>query len=84
MLFYIQLSRLNLTKVNERGDTVNKIKYFREKQNMSQDQLAQKSGISRQTISALENNENYDVKIGTMVSIADALGKKVQDIFFPK
>jgi len=63
---------------------VNKIKYFREKQNMSQDQLAQKSGISRQTISALENNENYDVKIGTMVSIADALGKKVQDIFFPK
>ena len=63
---------------------MNKIKYFREKQNMSQDQLAQKSGISRQTISALENNENYDVKIGTMVSIADALGKKVQDIFFPK
>lgn len=63
---------------------MNKIKYFREKQNMSQEQLAQKSGISRQTISALENNENYDVRIGTMVSIADALGKKVQDIFFPK
>ena len=51
---------------------------------MSQEQLAQKSGVSRQTISALENNENYDVRIGTMVSIADALGKKVQDIFFPK
>ena len=63
---------------------MNKIKHFREKQNMSQEQLAQKSGVSRQTISALENNENYDVRIGTMVSIADALGKKVQDIFFPK
>ena len=63
---------------------MNKVRFYREKLNMSQEQLAQISGVSRQTISALENNENYEVKIGTMVAVADALKKKVQDIFFPK
>ncbi len=61
---------------------MNKIKYYREKKNMSQEQLASKSGVSRPTISALENNERYDVKIGTMTAIADALEEKIQDVFF--
>ena len=49
---------------------------------MSQKQLSKKSGISRPTISAIENNDKYDIKIGTMVAIADALEQKVEDVFF--
>lgn len=61
---------------------MNKVKVYREEQKMSQEQLASVSGVSRQTISVLENSEEYDVKIGTMIAIANALGKKVQDVFF--
>ena len=49
---------------------------------MTQEQLESESGVSRMTIVALENNENYNVKIKTMVAISDALGEKVQDVFF--
>lgn len=61
---------------------MNRIKYYREKKNMTQEQLESESGVSRMTIVALENNENYNVKIKTMVAISDALGEKVQDVFF--
>lgn len=61
---------------------MNKVRYYRELKKMSQEQLASASGVSRQTISALENSENYDVKVGTMIAISDALKEKVQDVFF--
>ena len=61
---------------------MNRVKYYREKKNMSQAQLESTSGVSRVTISELENNEDYDVKIKTMIAISDALGEKVQDVFF--
>ena len=35
-----------------------KIKYIRHELGMSQDELAKKSNVSRQTISALENGKN--------------------------
>lgn len=60
----------------------NKIKEYREKINMTQEELATKSGVSRAIISGLENN-HIDVTTNvTMRKIADALGKKVQTIFF--
>ena len=61
---------------------MNRVRYYREQKGMSQEQLSIKSGISRPTISAIENNEKYEVKIGTMVAIADALEQKVGDVFF--
>ncbi len=61
---------------------MNRVRYYREQKNMSQEQLSKKSGISRPTISAIENNDKYDIKIGTMVAIADALEQKVEDVFF--
>ena len=61
---------------------MNRVRYYREQKNMSQKQLSKKSGISRPTISAIENNDKYDIKIGTMVAIADALEQKVEDVFF--
>lgn len=61
---------------------MNKIKFYREQKKISQEQLASESGVSRQTISVLENSDEYDVKIGTMIAISNALGEKVQDVFF--
>jgi len=51
---------------------------------MSQEQLESASGVSRQTISDLENNKKDNVLAKTMVAIADALGETVQDVFFCK
>lgn len=63
---------------------MNKVKYFREMKQMSQEQLESASGVSRQTISDLENNKKDNVLAKTMVAIADALGETVQDVFFCK
>lgn len=61
---------------------MNKVRYYREQKKMSQEQLEQKSGVSRVTISDLENDKKDNVKIKTMVAIANALEQKVQDVFF--
>ncbi len=59
-----------------------KIKEIRERLGVSQDTLVQKSGVTRQTISALENNANYNVTVGTLLKIANALDVTIDDIFF--
>lgn len=61
---------------------MNKIRELREKQNMTQQELSNKSGISRSYISQLENNSHLIVKSSTMVAIAKALKKPVSAIFF--
>lgn len=61
---------------------MNKIREFREKQNMTQQELSEKSGISRAYISQLENNDSLIVKSSTMLVIASALKKPVGSIFF--
>lgn len=53
----------------------------RERIGMSQEELAKKSGISRQTISAIENG-SQSVLTGTLVSIAKALDTTVDQLFF--
>lgn len=61
-----------------------RIKEIREKQKMTQEQLEQKSGISRQTISAIENGRAENVMVGTLLAIANALGTTIDDLFFEK
>ena len=58
-----------------------KIKEIRESKRLTQEELAEKSGISRQTISAIENGKTKDVKSGTIIAIAEALGTTLDDIF---
>ena len=58
-----------------------KIKELREKLGMKQEDLASKSNVSRGTISALENGKCDDVLVGTLVSIANALGTTVESFF---
>lgn len=59
-----------------------KIKEEREKQNMTQERLAELSGVSRGTISALENGTSRATTTKTLANIAKALGTSIEDLFF--
>ena len=59
------------------------IKERREELRMTQEELAQKSGISRQTISAIETGKYDNVLVGTLAAIATALDTTVDKIFYP-
>lgn len=58
-----------------------KVKLAREKCGMSQEELSEKSGVSRAIISKLENGRNVVTTTETLRKIATALGCKVSDIF---
>ncbi len=60
----------------------NRVKEFRELENLTQEELAEKSEVSRNTISALETNANTNITFDTMSKIARALNRKVATIFF--
>lgn len=60
----------------------NKVKEYREKEKMTQDELSDKSGVSRNTISSLETGANTNVTYEIMEKISKALNKKVATIFF--
>lgn len=60
----------------------NKVKEFRQKKKWSQEKLAEESGVSRNTISAIETGTNVNVTREIMEKIAKALGEKVSTIFF--
>ena len=49
---------------------------------MTQDELAQKSGVSRKTICDLESNTKKNTTSKTLLKIANALGSTVDEIFF--
>lgn len=59
----------------------NLVKEYREKAGMTQAELSEKSGVSRTMISKLETNQKVDCKVSTLISISDALGCSVGDIF---
>lgn len=57
------------------------IKTYRLKRGMTQEELAKKSGISRQTIITLESNKKANVTVGVLRRIATALGVPVSAFF---
>lgn len=59
-----------------------KIKEHREALGLTQDQLSEASGVSRGTISALENGTVRATTTKTLLKIAQALGVTVDQIFF--
>lgn len=61
-----------------------KIRERREELKMTQDELAQKSGVSRQTISYIETGKYDNVLVGTLAAIALALDTTVDKIFYPE
>lgn len=60
----------------------NKLKEIREAKNMSQEELARVSTVSRTIISELENGKTEVVTNITLEKLSKALNKKVTDIFF--
>lgn len=52
------------------------LKRIRVEKRMTQQKLADKSGVSRVTIGLIERGECDDVKISTLKLLADALGCK--------
>lgn len=63
----------NLPTLEER--VASKIKEYRKKRGLSQQELADLCGISKRTIGKIESGE-YDCCVGTLGVIGDALGIK--------
>lgn len=59
-----------------------KIKEAREAKKMTQEELAEASGISRTIIVALESGVQRNTTTDTLLKIARALGTTVDKIFF--
>lgn len=58
-----------------------KLKAARAAMDMSQDELAKKAGVTRQTISAVENGD-YNPTINLCIAICKALGKTLDELFW--
>lgn len=59
-----------------------KIKELREKQKISQEELATKSGVSRALISGLETGTIQETSTATLKKIATFFNVKVSELFF--
>ena len=59
---------------------INKVKQYRKAARMTQSQLAERSGVSRQTISDIETGK-HDPTISVALLLARALGVKVDNLF---
>ena len=59
---------------------INKVKQYRKAAHMTQSQLAERSGVSRQTISDIETGK-HDPTISVALLLARALGVKVDNLF---
>lgn len=59
-----------------------KIRECRESMKMTQEELAERAGVSRTIISGLESGTITVTTTKTLSKIADALGKNVSDLFF--
>jgi len=60
-----------------------KVKELREELGLSQEELSQKAKVSRTIISGLESGTIEVTTTNTLLKLADALGRKVQDIILP-
>lgn len=70
----------NLILDNERQPFGNKLKVFRAMHDLTQEQLAEKIGVSRQTVIAIESDK-YLPSLGLAFKIARLFKVKIEDIF---
>lgn len=57
-----------------------RVKEIREELGLSQEALSKKAKVSRTIVSGLESGTISTTTTSTLLKLADALGKKVQDI----
>ena len=62
----------------------NNLSEVRKDKGLTQEELAEKSGISRVTIANIEHGAVTNLKISTMLSLANALDSTVEEIFLPR
>jgi len=60
-----------------------RIKERRLEKRMSQTELSEKSGVSRQVINSIENNKDVNTTTKTLSAIAQALDCTIADLFVP-
>ena len=60
----------------------NKIKVLRKQLGLRQEDMAEKLGVTRQTIIAIENDK-YDPTLSLAFKLAHLLGTTVDELFFP-
>jgi putative transcriptional regulator len=60
----------------------NRLRVLRAEYNWSQAELAERAGVSRQTINAIET-EKYDPSLPLAFKIAHLFGKTIEEIFSP-
>lgn len=60
----------------------NRLRVIRAERNWSQGELAEKLGVSRQTINAIETGK-YDPSLPLAFKIAQLVGLKIEDLFEP-
>lgn len=58
----------------------NRIKEFRSEENLTQGDLADELGVSRQTINAIERGK-YDPSLELAFKLADYFGVQIEEIF---
>lgn len=61
----------------------NKIKIYRKRTGVSQENLSEKLGVSRQTINAIENDK-YDPSLSLAFKLAKLFDVTVDELFFLK
>jgi len=78
----VQVTKQN-TKSKTGGEIMGyRIKERREALKMSQEELSEKSGVSRGTIVKLEKEEKPNTTAGTLLKLAKALDTTVEKLFF--
>lgn len=60
----------------------NRLRVLRAERKISQADLAEQLGVSRQTINTIENGK-YDPSLPLAFGIANLFGQKIEEIFFP-
>ena len=60
----------------------NLLRYLRAARGWSQGELAERLGVSRQTVNALET-EKYDPSLPLAFKIADVFNMSIEELFFP-
>ena len=61
----------------------NRIRVLRKEKGISQEDLAKRCGVSRQTVNAIENNK-YDPTLSLAFRLAGELGVTVDELFRPR
>lgn len=60
----------------------NRLRVLRAERSWTQGDLAERLGVSRQTIYAIEN-ERFDPSLPLAFAIAELFGQRIEDIFSP-